>query len=111
MGYLFKKSGNKDFDKLIKIFDKQIKKEYKDANGDKYKCISYWKKHKFTESIDFTLDDWKKIRTEKYWKKINYLQSIVSKTIKDKNKQQEKLASIEVDRFILNMILEYKNIK
>ncbi len=106
MDYYFKKK--EDINKLSNIFDIQIKKEYRKAFGDKYKCPSYWKKIKFIESIDFTLKDWKQIRNEDYWKTRDYLQSIANKS---ENEEQKILLNIKVDKFILSKIIEYKKTK
>jgi hypothetical protein len=76
---------------LIKSFDGQIKKEYKIANGDRYKCTSYWSKNIFLLSINLTIADWKKIRSDDYW--ITH----------------DCLDGIEKSKFIFNRIKTYLN--
>jgi len=63
----FKSTGNKEIDRSIKIFDKQIKKEYKSAGKDKEKCPSYWHKLLFLKTLDLNINDWRKIRSGDYW--------------------------------------------
>ena len=61
---------------IIKIFDKQIKCEYREANGNKYECKSYWNKLYFDEIYDLTLDDWRIIRSGNYYDVIKEFDSI-----------------------------------
>ena len=65
--YEFKSTGNKQVDRIIKQYDKQIKKEYKAAGGDRNKCISYWRKLCFLKTLDLNTNDWRKIRSGDYW--------------------------------------------
>lgn len=94
--------------KLIEQFDKQIKKEFnlklsyaiseqrlntyqiiqwkKDFNNLKL-CESYLAKQIFLKSINFTVEDWKKIRKGDYYNELFLEQGI--------NKKLYKLAKIE----------------
>ena len=68
MKYKFKTTGNKQIDKIILQFDKQIQEEYKLNNGVKERCPSYWYKLIFLETINLDINDWRKIRSGDYWK-------------------------------------------
>lgn len=81
--------GNKNIDEVIKQFDRQIKKEYLNADGEKELCSSYWKKLLFINSIDLNISDWKKIRDYEYWENMN------------------SLTGIEKDKYKLEKILNY----
>ena len=76
MKYEFQSTGNKEIDRSIKQFDKQIKKEYKSAGGDKKKCPSYWHKLLFLKTLDLNISDWRKIRSGDYWLITDSLQEI-----------------------------------
>lgn len=67
MKYQFEPTGHKPTDNLIECFDRQIKREYRAANGDKEKCPSYWSKCFFFLAFNLTTNDWRKIRTDDYW--------------------------------------------
>lgn len=67
MKYNFQSSGNEITDKVIKEFDKQIKVEYKAANGNINLCPSYWYKLLFLETKDLDFYEWREIRTDEYW--------------------------------------------
>ena len=59
---------------IIKQFDKQIKQERKIfKNLDK--CISYWSKLIYLESANFTLSDWKMVRSGDYYTKRDLLRN------------------------------------
>ena len=90
MNYNFKLSRNKEIDKLIRKFDKQIKNEYLEYSGDKDKCPSYWHKLLFINTLDFTIDDWKKLRTKEYY----YI--------------RDRLEGIEQNKFILQRVRMYR---
>jgi hypothetical protein len=87
--YEFISCGNRKIDEVIIQFDKQIKKEYLNADGQKELCSSYWKKLLFINSIDLDISDWKKIRDEEYW--VNTIE----------------LIGIEKDKYKLEKILNY----
>lgn len=89
MKYEFKSTGDKEIDRIIKQFDKQIKKEYKYAGGDKEKCPSYWHKLLFLKTINLDLNDWRKIREGDYWE------------IRDS------LQGIKQSKFIYNRVVDY----
>ena len=89
MKYEFKSTGNKEVDKVIKEFDKQIKKEYKSANGKKENCISFWGKRIFLKTLNLDINDWRKIRSG------NYYITIAS------------LEGIEKSKFIYNRVIDY----
>jgi hypothetical protein len=76
MKYEFKSTGDKKIDSIVKQFDKQIKKEYKNAGGDKERCPSYWHKLLFLKTMNLDLTDWMKIRTGDYWEKRDLLQGV-----------------------------------
>ena len=76
MKYEYQKHYNSAINDIINKFDEQIKKEYTYANGDKEKCISYWHKQLFLKTLDFDLNDWKKIRSGDYWEKRDSKQGI-----------------------------------
>jgi len=66
-------------ERVIKIFDQQIKREYKLNNGKKENCISYWNKILFLKSLELDLEDWRNIRGFEYWeekKRLNGIESI-----------------------------------
>tara|TARA_R110000868_G_scaffold184980_3_gene426729 strand:+ start:1238 stop:1522 length:285 start_codon:yes stop_codon:yes gene_type:complete len=67
MRYEFNPSGNKIIDDLLKKFDNQIRIEYKQFNGNKDDCPSYIHKCIFLETLDFNINDWRKIREGNYW--------------------------------------------
>tara|TARA_R110002167_G_C12191682_1_gene605756 strand:- start:59 stop:340 length:282 start_codon:yes stop_codon:yes gene_type:complete len=67
MGYKRKGTGNKEIDKAVIRFDKQIKKEYIFSKGKKEKCVSYWNKILFLETFYLDINDWRKIRRGNYW--------------------------------------------
>ena len=89
MKYKFKSTGYNQIDKAIIQFDKQIKKEYKNAGGDKQKCPSYWHKLLFLKTMNLDLNDWRKIRVGDYW------------SIRDS------LQGIEQSKFIYNRVIDY----
>lgn len=72
--YEFKPTGNKVIDKIITNFDKQIRREYRKAEGVKEQCESYWGKLLFLETLNIQPHEWKTIRGGDYWKKISVLQ-------------------------------------
>lgn len=76
MKYEFKSTGDKKIDSIVKQFDKQIKKEYKNVGGDKERCPSYWHKLLFLKTMNLDLTDWMKIRTGDYWEKRDLLQGV-----------------------------------
>ena len=80
-----------EYNKLIKVFDKQIKKEYKAAKGNKYNCRSWWAKMLFIEFNKLHVDDWRIIRSGDYWE------------------TRDRKIGIERDKYILSKIKEYKN--
>lgn len=57
----------KEVNKILEVFDRQIKAEYKFAEGDKEKCPSYWAKAIFLKTLHFTINDWKKVREGDYY--------------------------------------------
>jgi len=79
-----------NYNKVLATFDKQIKREYPEAGGDKNKCISYWQKLLFIESNKLSIDDWRNIRVGDYWE------------IRDSK------SGIDRYKFILNRIENYK---
>ena len=93
MKYNFISSGDKEVDKVLKIFDRQIKQEYKKADGKKENCPSYWNKLLFLKTFDLEFCDWVEIRTDKYW------------TIRDS------LCEIEQTKFILEKVEYYNTLK
>jgi len=58
---------DKKIDVIIKQLDRQIKKEYKSAGGNKENCPSYWHKLLFLKTLDLNINDWRKIRSGDYW--------------------------------------------
>ena len=92
MSYTFKSTGVESTDKLIRIFDRQIKREWGAANKDKKQCLSYWNKLIFLESATIYILDWREIRTGNYWQ------------IRDS------LKGIGQSRFIYERIKEYKKL-
>jgi hypothetical protein len=109
MKYQFQETGNKELDKIIKKFDKQIKAEYKSADGDKYRCLSYWSKNIFLESINFDLRDWKLIRTKDYWQKRDDLQRRLNNLKSEDIKQKEEI-KLHIKKMLYNSILKYKKV-
>ena len=78
--YTFESSGDEEIDRVLKIFDSQIKREYAINDGVKEKCISYWNKILFLKSLELTPDDWRLIRNSEYWeekKKTTGIQSVM----------------------------------
>ena len=94
MKYQFNESGNNNIDYVVKKFDNQIKKEYKSSYGNKYTCESYWSKSLFIESLELTIDDWRKIRTEEYWLLKETLKGIALKKFKINRIKQYKLSQL-----------------
>lgn len=76
MKYKFKTTGNKQIDKIILQFDKQIQEEYKQNEGLKERCPSYWHKLIFLETMNLDINDWRKIRSGNYWQIHDSLQGI-----------------------------------
>jgi hypothetical protein len=76
MKYEFKPSGNKDFDKIIYQFDKQIKREYPLSKGNIKECPSFWQKTLFLETFNLDINDWRQIRVGDYWKRLGELEGI-----------------------------------
>jgi hypothetical protein len=101
MGYFFKSIGNKEIDNIVRKFDKQIVDEYKDANGIKEMCLSYWSKKIFLETINFDLNDWKKVRDFDYFQERDNLQ----KTL---NKFKQKDVEIKQKKILYDSIIKYK---
>lgn len=58
--------------KILNQYDKQIKSEYKYADGDKKNCPSYWEKAIFLKTLHFTIIDWKAVRAGDYYNVIRY---------------------------------------
>ena len=106
MEYKFESTGNLELDKIIKKFDKQIRNEYKYSKGKKYKCISYWSKNILLESINFTLNDWKQVRTREYWEKRDNLQIILNNL--KSNDYQVKEIELKQKELLYNSIIKYK---
>ena len=79
-----------DLNIIIKKFDEQIKKEYRNANGDKKKCPSYWGKLIFLETMNFNINDWNKIRVGEYFK------------------TRDSLYGIDRSKFIYEKVMNYK---
>ena len=85
---------NRQIEKQLKKFDKQIRNEYSNANGDKYKCQSYWAKMIFLESIELDIYDWRKIRSGNYLRIKDSLTGISKKKFTLKRIQAYKAANV-----------------
>lgn len=89
---------------MIEQFNKQIRQELK-----KYKkqelCLSYWNKMLFIESENLDINDWRKIRTDKYW--------LIRDDFNVKDTKDESSIKNEILRikFILKNINNYNNKK
>jgi len=91
---------NKEKEYVIKVFDRQIKNElkqnlsyaiseqnlytneimqWKTNKKNLSNCISYFMKEIFLESFNFTIYDWRIIRTEEYFIQLNLLFGIDKK--------------------------------
>ena len=81
---------NKEIDRIIKRFDKQIVREYEEYGKDDKKCPSYWHKLLFINTLDFTINDWKKLRNNDYWE------------------DNDNLKGIEQSAFILKRVRRYR---
>ena len=57
-------------EKQIEIFDRQIKREIREANELEL-CPSYWNKKLFIESIGLSSSDWREIRSGDFWDRYN----------------------------------------
>jgi hypothetical protein len=67
---------NKEIDRIIKRFDKQIEREYEECDENEKKCPSYWHKLLFINTLDFTINDWNKLRDKDYWETNDNLKGI-----------------------------------
>jgi hypothetical protein len=89
---------------MIEQFNKQIRQELK-----KYKkqelCLSYWNKMLFIESENLNINDWRKIRTDKYWL---IRDDFSVKDTKDESSIKNEILRI---KFILKNINNYNNKK
>ena len=80
-----------EYDRILEGFDKQIKREWRAEDGDKYRCVSWWHKILFIEVNNLSVDDWMLIRKGDYYN------------------QRDKKQGIERYRFVFQSIKEYKN--
>jgi hypothetical protein len=90
MKYNYKPTVDEDVNRLIFIFDNQIKREYVTHNGNKFQCPSYWHKLIFLESLDMEIMDWRKLRNDEYYK------------------MKDSLTGISKLAFVLEKIQEFK---
>jgi hypothetical protein len=67
MKYQFEESVNDVIDQRIRQFNRQIKEEYKLADGKKEYCPSYWNKLLFIKTVNLNINDWNIIRSGDYW--------------------------------------------
>ena len=80
-----------DYSRMLDIFDKQIKIEYRINYGDIQACESYWAKRLFVASKDLSVDDWRELRDEEYWEGHDCRKGILKKMfILDKVNQYNK---------------------
>jgi len=89
MKYKSEYSDNDKIDQRLKQFDKQIKQEWKLANGKKENCPSYWNKLLFIKTVNLNMNDWNVIRSGDYWEK------------------RDLFHGIEQTKFILNRVKSY----
>lgn len=88
--YSFKSYKNGAIVKILKTFDEQIKREYKINNGVKERCVSYWNKILFIDSLYLTPYDWRIIRDRQYWE------------------EKKRLTQIESVKYTIDRIKEYQ---
>lgn len=58
-----------EYNKVLATFDRQIEHEKQFTSNEK-NCLSYWKKKLYIETRDFSIEDWKHIRSGNYWEEI-----------------------------------------
>ena len=83
---------NEIADKRIREFDYQLKREMRAVRTrDPKKCLSYYLKEIFIETIDFYIDDWREVRKGDYYER-----------------KQSYYETIDKKKFVLQRVLEYK---
>ena len=87
---------------ILEQYNKQIKKEI-NIYKKKELCLSYWNKLLFIESKNLDINDWRKIRKDKYWL---IRDNFFVKDLKDESSIKNEILTI---KFILKNINNYKN--
>jgi hypothetical protein len=91
MRYNYIDTYDETVNQIIRQFDKQIKIEYKQFKGKKEDCPSYWHKLIFIETLDLETYEWKSIRGKDYFK------------------TKSELNGVDIEKFILQKIKDYKS--
>ena len=80
-----------EYDRILEGFDKQIKREWREAKGIKEDCRTWWSKMLFIEFNKLHVDDWRIIRSGDYWE------------------TRDRKIGLDRDKYILSKIKAYQN--